>query len=444
MNSRKLIGTNIAFFFALYIIMPSYFALEVSPSLPLLTASRILLLLIIFIYAFNKTGRIGKRIFYDRTISTGIKTYFVLLILTNIMFITATSEAAKGIFVILFEELCLIWIITCVINTRAKLVKCLQILVVTSGVVAILAAIGSFTSLNVFYYLNTVQREMLMASFTRMGLIRAEAGFGHAVYYGAYCAVMIPICMYFIENGQYNRWKYTVCLVLNLVGLFLANSRGSLIAFICVLAFMLITKKQKELSNYKGIIAIGIVGVIFVGAINPSVFSFASDIIQSILNIFSLDSTAIANYGTNVNGMASRLGQFSGILWTLKESPIWGLGANAHTRGLVSYLTSEGSWVTTNTFDLGYVGIFSQYGLVGSFGYLALFLTLAVNTFKKKNDDGSGLLKMFRYVFLTYLICLLSISQVQKLLWILVALFICYMNINYFEKVKNTISNKIN
>jgi hypothetical protein len=437
MNSRKIIGTDIAFFFALYIIMPSYFALEISSNAPLLTASRILLLLITFKYAFNKSGRIGKRIFYNRTLSGGIKTYFVLLLLTNIMFISATSEAAKEIFVILFEELCLIWIITCLINTRAKLVKCLQILVYTSGVVAILAAIGSFTSVNIFYYLNTVQREMLMASFSRMGLIRAEAGFGHAVYYGAYCAVMIPICMYFIENGQSKRWKYIVCMLLNLMGLFLANSRGSLVAFICVLAFMLITKKQKELSRYKGIIAIGIVAVIFVGTINQSVFSFASDIIQSILNIFSSDSTTIANYGTNQDGMASRIGQFSGILWTLQQSPIWGLGPNAQTRGLVSYLSSAGSWVTTNTFDMGYVGIFCQYGVAGSIGYLALFLTLAVNSFKKKNDDGSGLLKMFRYVFLTYLICLLSISQVQKLLWVLIALFICYLNIIYFEKVKN-------
>lgn len=43
---------------------------------------------------------------------------------------------------------------------------------------------------------------MLMASTIRMGIMRAEAGFGHPVYYGVYCALMIPIAYFLFESSR--------------------------------------------------------------------------------------------------------------------------------------------------------------------------------------------------------------------------------------------------
>lgn len=426
---KKGIGFNVGLSFALYMILPSYFALEISNSIPLLTVSRFLLLFTIIFYLCRKSGKVSMKISDNRLVTQGLITYAALLIIVNMVFIAQTSEAAKTIFTIVFEEISLVWILTRLINTRQKLVKCIQVMVYASGIVAVLAIFETFSGLNIFYYMNTVQREMLMASVSRMGLARAEAGFGHAVYYGTYCAVMVPVCMYFIELNDSKKIRYSFCLSLNIIGLLLANSRGALIAFACILLFMLVTKKKKELDKYKKYI-ITLAAILTLTAIlKPSVVIFLAGIIQSLLDSFSTGSTSVLNYGTNAAGLSSRLGQLSGIIWTLQNSPVWGFGANANTRGMVSYLNIMGTWATTNTFDIGYVGIFCQYGIIGSLGYLALFGSMIKVSFSKKYDDKSGLLKMFKYVFITYLLCLISVSQVHKLLWTQIGLFVCYLNI---------------
>lgn len=415
--------------------MPSYCAVELSSFLPLITVSRILLVVVFFSYVFSHRGKIKISFSqYNKSIRRAILIYSVFLCMANVAYITETSEAIKAIFTVIFEELFLVWIIQQMISSRIKLIACLEIMVYASGITAVLGIIESFTGFNVFYSLNTVQREMLMASFSRMGMQRAETGFGHAVYYGTYCAVMIPICMYFIENYSWKKWKYYLCLTLNLIALFLANSRGSILSAGCILLYMLFTKKQHELVKYKNYALVICISLIFVAIIKPSILTFMGNIIQSVIDALTSDSSTIENYGINESGMASRLGQFSGILWTLKNNPLWGLSANANKYGLVSYLTNQGIWAPTSTFDMGYIAIFCQYGIVGSIGYIVLFGTIIKKLCSRINEDDRSLQRMFKYAFATYFLCLLSVSSVQKLLWVLIALFVAYLNIFTMEK----------
>lgn len=422
----------ITIFFLMYIVLPNYFALEISESLPLLTGSRLLLLLMIFYYLCRNSWKIQFKLSDSKTLGLGITIYFILLFITNLFYVTVTSEAIKAILTIILEELILVWVITKLITTKIILQKCLQLLVFSSGVLGLLSIIESIIGVNIFYYINTVSREMLMASFSRMGYYRAEAGFGHAVYYGAYCVVMIPICMYFIENTRKN-YIYIVCFCLNIVGLVFSNSRGSLLAFIFIMLIMLITKKQKDLLKYRWliflIIFISIITYIFV----PTVTTFISDIVLSIFNIFSENSTEILNYGINKGGLDSRLLQITGIIWAFSKNPLFGLGAGAHTRGLM-YYNANGHWLKTNTFDVGYIGIFCQYGIIGTIGYLVLFAFLFRLSVLSRFRDQGGLQKMFKYCFIAYFLCLLSISGIQKLLWTIIALFAAYINIFQNDK----------
>ena len=56
---------------------------------------------------------------------------------------------------------------------------CVKTIVNASGVVAIISIINVLIGSNLFYNLNTVSRNVLMVSTVRMGIIRAEATFGH-------------------------------------------------------------------------------------------------------------------------------------------------------------------------------------------------------------------------------------------------------------------------
>lgn len=93
-------------------------------------------------------------------------------------------------FSIIFEQLILVIILLQVIESKQQIKQCMKALACGSAISAIVSIISIICGENLFYYLNTVSRSMLMASTVRMGIVRAEAGFGHPVYYG----VSILVC----------------------------------------------------------------------------------------------------------------------------------------------------------------------------------------------------------------------------------------------------------
>lgn len=426
MEKQKL-GLISTLFFFLYLILPSYFALEISSSFPLLTASRIVLLLLVIVYTLNKKGKIGLKAVYKNDLKNYLTIYFVSLIIANLAYITKTTEAIKQLFSIVLEQLIVLWIIVKILDSRGKINRALELMVYTSGVVAVVSIIGTVIGQNPFEYLNTVQRTMLISNYTRLGFLRATAGFGHAVYYGAYNAVMIPITMYFIENAR-RKTSYAMCLGLQIIALFLANSRGSIISVLFVGLIMLITKRKKQLRKYRIYFVVGAVLIIFLFAGSSQIREYAQGVYKSLVNIFFSDGSVIDNYGKNTQGVLSRLTQLSSIQFTLKQNPLFGLGAGAQNRGVVSVLRSNGTWGITNTFDSALVSIACQYGIVGLIGYSALYIGIGRTVFNKtflgEIEDS------FKYSYLIYLLCLLSISGIDSLLWVMISILVAYCNLN--------------
>lgn len=392
------LGWDVILFFALYVISPSYCAIELSSRLPLITVSRVLLVTMLLMlvirrsedfYALRK-GNVRQLNFGltgDRFLRWGMLIYFILLVICDLALLPADfGEALKAMFIVIAESYMLVWILTLVLDTREKLLTALQVLVVASAVTAVVATAGCVLDGNPFYYLNTVHREMLMASFYRLGMLRAEAGFGHPVFYGAFCAIITPINMYFVENSEqkWKKWLFSACLTMNIVGLVLSNSRGSMVAFGFLLILVTIARViKKEFKPFFltylpiGMAALAI--LIAVSLVSPAGLAFLKGIAYSLINtVFpgavSLDEigdSSVISYGENASGMVSRYVQFTGILWTLAQKPLFGFGSNAHMRGLISYLW-EGSWLQADTFDVGLVAIICQYGIVGLLGYTSL------------------------------------------------------------------------
>ena len=56
----------VVIFFGLYLILPSYCALEITSSLPLITVSRIILIVLIGAYILQHKGIINLKIFEDK------------------------------------------------------------------------------------------------------------------------------------------------------------------------------------------------------------------------------------------------------------------------------------------------------------------------------------------------------------------------------------------
>lgn len=132
-----------------------------------------------------------------------------------------------------------------VVRSREDVHLCVKTIVNASGVVAIISIINVLIGSNLFYNLNTVSRNVLMVSTVRMGIIRAEATFGHPVYYAMYCALIIPLALYVWQNEK-NAWNSCV-LGLNVIAAFLTESRGTIVVLLALfLVYVIIADLQRR------------------------------------------------------------------------------------------------------------------------------------------------------------------------------------------------------
>lgn len=267
MNINKL-GTKrilLWIFFAFYIILPDYFAIEITPSFPLLTASRFILLLLIIKCIINMkiSLHIDKYFFAYATILIAVNLFHLL---------TNSGDAAKAIISVLFEQILMYIVLRNLITSKSALINGLNLIVKTSGVVSILAILEATTSINVFYFLETTNREMLQASYERLGLLRAEASFGHPVYFAVYLVCVLPLTLYFFEKE--NKKIYALIAILNIIALFCSGSRGGLVALAVIVIISIFLKRNKiKLQYIKYLIAITpIILIIFIGI--PQVYDY--------------------------------------------------------------------------------------------------------------------------------------------------------------------------
>lgn len=416
----------IIFFMAFYPILPDYFSIELGSGLPLLKASRILLLILLLCVCFrNKKIKLIRKPLKAAGLYWPLFIYFAARILANGYYAPSLSAAINTEFTVIVEQLLLIVMICQVVRSREDVHLCVKTIVNASGVVAIISIINVLIGSNLFYNLNTVSRNVLMVSTVRMGIIRAEATFGHPVYYAMYCALIIPLALYVWQNEK-NAWNSCV-LGLNVIAAFLTESRGTIVVLLALfLVYVIIADKKTRNRILTAVCAIACVAVV-VSFVVPTVAQQFSNIIKSVMIAFGDSSETIENFGGNSStGLSSRMIQLSGISWMLIHNAVFGLGASCHTRGKLSYRIN-GIWQVRDTIDNGYVGYFVEEGLLGGIACFSLFYSLLKSSWKKATFKNSrNMNNSFFLCFVSYVAVMLSVADVSQLLWVIIALYITY------------------
>lgn len=407
-------------FFSLYIILPKYFAFEFSSVFPLLTASRIILLLY-FIYILTSRNFCIHKIQIENSI---LSFFCTILIIDIIHLFYGRLYVLNDIFVLLIEFFLIYFFICISIDSKEKLEKCLKIIYLSSGVVALISIIGYFYDTNFFYLLKTTQRDMLMTGNTiigyRLGNLRIEAGFSHPIYYGTYICVMIFLGLYFLSIKK--TFMSFFCLLLNIIALFICSSRGCILAFLCTLVYTVIFNKQMRfIIKYLLFLIIPFLVLFFLfDKVNEYFFS----VLYSILIYFGIfEDNSLVNYGANMDFLHDRWQQLSGIKWTMMNSPFIGFGPSSHSYGLVSFYNGE--WYKSYTIDVGYIQIICDYGFLG----FVVFFFLFFSVFLRRNIQNNLEYIMFKNVFIVYYLCLLSSSMQSKLFCVLFSLFAAFCKI---------------
>lgn len=413
---------------ALYIILPTYFAFEISGSLPSFTGSRIVLIITLLIIVLTK-----KKILIPKSKEIKIiwLASFVLVFVNLIHISDSESYSIKAIFSIFLENVFLVLVLYNLIDTRDKLNKFIKVMVATSAVVTFFATIEFLTGYNVFYLLTTTTRTVYQASYIRSGMTRAEASFSHSVYYGVYCSCMLPFSLYLYENTK-NK-KYLVVALLNILGTLMSGSRGQMVACFVTAVLMLCKKRADLKRRYFRAIALTLIPIAIIVVFIPGVFAYISENVKSILNIIGFNFSISSDFGINAGGLDSRTVQLSGIRWLIINGVfLFGLGSLAPARGLVSYYWASYGWQTVKSIDVGYVGWFLEYGLVGAIAYLALFICITWMTCKKSNDRNIvNVMNPLKWFMICYLLNLLSSTGMDKMLWVVLGLIAVAERVGY-------------
>ena len=411
-------------FFCLFLILPEYFALEFSASLPLLTASRfIIILLLVNLFLM---GRIRIRI--DRSYLT----FFLILLIVNIYHIsTNSSEAIKAVFSLVIEETVLYIALKNLITSKSMLIKGIDIMVKTSGVISLLAIFEAYTKINIFYFLTTTSRDMLQASYDRLGVLRAEASFGHPVYFAVYLCCLLPFSLYFFENTK--KRIYAIVAILNITAVFCSGTRGGIVTLVVLLLWSVFSKRDKVKFKYLKAVLGGLPILIVIFILYPQVFNYASSLFISILASLGFSSTDILNFGGNASGITSRLAQFTGLTWAKEHGAlIMGFGPGAHKHGLISFVNViSGAWNVTTSIDIGYLSNILLYGIVGALGYAILYVSVIRKVLKYSNEKQTdNLFNAFKYFYIAYFVSLVSSVGQTATFFVFTFLMLIYIDLD--------------
>lgn len=417
----------IMFFMAFYPILPDYFAIELGGGLPLLKVGRILLLILMLcIVLRNKKITLMRRSLKTVGLYRSMIIYFVARILANGYYATKLSEAVNTEFTIIVEQLLLMVLIYQVISTKDDVYACVKNLVYASGIIALISIINVLIGSNLFYELSTISRNVLMTSTVRMGIVRAEATFGHPVYYAMYCALIVPLALYVWQNERKKLIPAGI-LALNIIAALLTESRGTIVVLLSLILVVLLVTDRKTRNKILGWGIAIVFGMLILSILAPSVAKQFSNIIKSVMIAFGDSNEVIENFGGNSStGLESRFIQLSGIVWMLMHNAIFGLGASCHTRGMLSYY-KNGGWFPRDTIDNGYVAYFVEEGLLGGLACFSLFYSLLKSSWKRTTfKNAKNLNNSFFLCFLSYVAVMLSVADVSQLLWVIIALYIIY------------------
>ena len=413
----------IACFFLLYLILPEYFALEISESFPLLTASR-LLIIVAFLFVITRYGRNFQIV----KLPVAFKIYFIALIFVNVIHLSdAFSDSLKELFSLIFEQLLLVYILFNLLNTKDRIFLAVKWMVYASAIITLFGAIEAFTGVNVFFYLTTTQREMLQSEYVRLGFQRAAGPFGHSVYFGTYCVLMLPFSLFL--SRQTKKFRFTLIAILNVVGVFLSMARGAIVVMVALLIILLLKHGIRLTKRGFKIVTVVCIVLAFSLLIITPVRELLVELINSTMESIFSEGATNQDFGNNTAGLASRLGQFSGFLWTIQQNCfLFGFGSNCHVRGLVRYYSGT-RWNTIRSFDVGYVAQFMQYGIIGFIGYLSLFIYLI----KSSGRGSKGYMKNLRcpivLFYITYLLSLFTVAGSTGIFWIITSIFLAYQHI---------------
>lgn len=419
--NRKLL---LYYFVFLYPILPEYLAINISESLPLITASRALLLILILSCIIEGKIRITIQPIKDAKM---ILPFFAFWLIETVeLFVhIGNSGNMKTYFGVIFENLVFIILLVNVIDKEEKLKNCLNVLIKSATVAFTFGIIELITGINVASsFLDTSSRDnILKSSYERFGSARAVFTFGHSIAFGVFCVAMLPIIIYSLTKCK-NLYRGYISFLLCIGCLLMTMSRGPIL--VCIIMLFLIIFKMNGVDKFRfmkvllSILFIAIIIIILV----PKMRNVAIDSFLASLNALGAHFN-VGNIGDNEHAVASRLVQLSMIPQVLNKYPLFG-GGTGYIFNNSIYVYAADRVFKAVSIDMEYLRWLIDEGIVGFIGNAFLYVSIlcaGLNKYRKYKDE---ILKSLLYSICGVLICYFTVAQLTTgpILWLLISFMV--------------------
>lgn len=435
-------------------VFPEQFAIKLHDSLPLLTASRILILVAMGFWAWDKWKT--KRFRFPKSLVL----FFALNLIISLVNLHYGIHEIKRIFLMIFERVLFVIMLMDMICDREEFNRCIDFVIMGAAalsVIGIVQTVFDYDISSVMHLTETVSSGQLSA---RMGLVRAFGTY-NAISFGCNCAFMAFLILYRLYATK-SIW-HSAAFALNFVALVCTFTRSAWLCFAGVAVIALVLYGGKLIRRLLPSIAMTLALVVVLCCCQPKLFSAFVETGKSSINtilgvlpdsvtslFFSGDTTETPDatgpsepnpnqpgfeldedFGMNAGDPTySRTAQWTAVEYMAKEGVLlFGYGYNALLRGCIHFFFDRwaAKWEPTTFLDVGLVALIAESGLLGAITHLGLLAWLFIcalrkkRPFKERQLDFSWLTILIipLYLLLNYLAAFLYAPVV----WVFIGLF---------------------
>lgn len=418
---------NLYLMFAFVPILPDTFAIELSSSLPLITASRIIILLNLAILVLRDHGKI--RILFPKE----LKLFFVVLLLVQLIDLRFGAFGINGLVIVVLHQLSIVLVAVNFVNDEETFYECVHFFLLgllVNSITGILQTVGGI-DISTVLQLVGVRSEFGLSD--RIAMTRAYGFTIGGITFGAYMCLAFFVALFMYEKkGK----KYLAYLAIFLVAMMCSLSRSSIMTLCIVMLVMSIRRFKTFWKKYFKYIALGIVICVGLCVFSLTVRNVVLEPIKSVLVEIGFNMELADNFGKNsTNGTSSRIEQWTLLWYMLKNGNfLLGYGYDAYYRGMFHFFSIFWNcWIKASAFDVGFAAYFGSWGLIGAFNYFLLLKSM-FKRIKQQKYKEYGFYQAFWYILLSYIILNIFSSIMDN--YIIWALFALYYSFGYIQKNK--------
>ena len=216
--------------FAFIGVLPEQFSFKLHESLPLLTVTRILIIIVVGFWMYDKWKT--KKF----QIPVSLILYFAVNLIISLINLRYGSQEIKRIFLLIFERVLLVIMIADMIHDKEEFNRCIDFAIMGCTALAVIGIIQTTFDYDISTVLHLVKTPTSIQLAKRMGLIRAFGTY-NAISFGCYCAFMSLLILYRLYNTK-SIWHH-IAFSLTLAALICTFTRS---AWLCIgaIAFLIL------------------------------------------------------------------------------------------------------------------------------------------------------------------------------------------------------------